>query len=142
MLRSLCTAAMVIGVFVDLATPAQADEPIWPDGYEAGCETVGWGFLGQDRRVICDGPKRPDGSWMRGRMFLTPAHVVPARSFCSGGAYSSTCTFSEKYYVDEVIHSKDHYPVTDDTVPAGEPGWLPAGTDTGNPIVGNVFPHP
>jgi hypothetical protein len=42
-----------------------------------GCETIHWGFLGSDRRQICDGPKQADGTWQRTRTIFTPAYVKP-----------------------------------------------------------------
>jgi hypothetical protein len=49
------------------------------DDYDMGCEFIRWGFLGGQVRAICDGPKRADGSWQRGRLFEVPAHTLPAR---------------------------------------------------------------
>jgi hypothetical protein len=86
-----------------------------------GCETIHWGFLGMQRRTICDGPRNPDGSWNRLRIIWTPAHYVPVsctRYSCWGG-----------YPVDESLQAKENYPVTDGTVLPDEPGWLPPGTD-------------
>jgi hypothetical protein len=100
--------------------------------YDIGCDFIRWGFLGGQVRMICDGPRRPDGSWQRGRMIFVPAHVNPARSTCSSGSYSSTCTYREKEYVDQREIEKVFYDVTDDTVPPGEPGWLPEGASIGN----------
>ena len=41
--------------------PANAD-------VQPGCQDDRWGFLGTQTRSICDGPKQPDGSWVRFRM--------------------------------------------------------------------------
>jgi hypothetical protein len=128
-LRSFIAAATFVAAFVVLAAPpAQADDLAWPADYDPGCEFIRWGFVGSQERTICDGPKRPDGSWTRGRMIATPAHILPAKSTCSSGKYSSSCTFREKTYVDEAVHSKDHYVVFDNTVLPDEPPWLPPGT--------------
>ncbi|AOZ61278.1 hypothetical protein SEA_DARTHPHADER_38 [Mycobacterium phage DarthPhader] len=114
-------------VAATLAAPtANADED-----YDKGCAFDPWGFLGSQDRTICDGPRRPDGSWQRGRLISVPSHVNPARSTCSG-TYSVTCTFREKEYVDMRIIEKVFYDLTDDNIPPGEPGWLPPGTEIGN----------
>ncbi len=82
--------------------------------------------------MICDWPRRADSSWQRGREIYVPEHTVPAKSTCSG-SYSVTCTFYEKHTVEErTIEPKIFYDVTDDTVPAGEPGWLPEHAMVGN----------
>ena len=56
------------------ATTSQAQTAPSPG---MGCETIHWGFLGSDRRQICDGPKQADGSWQRTRTIFTPAYVKP-----------------------------------------------------------------
>ncbi|AZV00832.1 hypothetical protein KIY87_gp63 [Mycobacterium phage Malec] len=124
-------AALAIGASI-LAPTAQADELAWPSDYDPGCDNIRWGFLGSQVRTICDGPRRPDGSWTRGRLISIPAHVNPARSTCTSGSYSSTCTYREKEYVDMQIIEKTHYDVTDDSVPPGEPGYLASGVSIGN----------
>jgi hypothetical protein len=86
----------------------------------AGCDVAPWGFLGSQRRVICDAPIRPDGSWMRERVIVTPAHQVPFT--CYHSAYTSSC--SGGYWVDRVVDSEESYPVTPDTVLPDEPGHL------------------
>ncbi|ASR86144.1 hypothetical protein SEA_BOBSWAGET_38 [Mycobacterium phage BobSwaget] len=113
------------------APPSHADQLAWPADYDPGCDVIRWGFLGGQIRMICDGPKRPDGSWTRGRRIYVPEHIVPARTTCSG-TYSVTCTSYDKRYVDEQEIEKIHYDVTDDTVPPGEPGWLASGVWMGN----------
>ncbi|QGJ90094.1 membrane protein [Mycobacterium phage Indlulamithi] len=112
--------ASFFAVYMLFAPKAKAD------GYDFGCETIHWGFLGSQRRIICDGPKRPDGSWERGRVILTPAHYVP-RS-CYFGTYSSSC--SGGYQVDTTVQARESYIVFDSNVLPDEPGWLPPGTDT------------
>jgi hypothetical protein len=47
-----------------------------------GCETIHWGFLGGDRRQICDGAKQADGTWQRTRTIFTPAYIKPLT--CNG----------------------------------------------------------
>ena len=53
-------AAAFTGIAWSTDAHADADPSI-------GCETIRWGFLGSQRRTICDGPRRADGSWTRAR---------------------------------------------------------------------------
>lgn len=101
-----------------LATPEANAAP------GVGCETIHWGFLGSQRRTVCDGPRQADGGWLRGRMVWTPAHYVPG--YCYGRYYVSC---SSGYYVEESVQAKEIYTVFDYNVLPDEPGWLPAGTD-------------
>ena len=89
-----------------------------------GCETIRWGFLGAQRRTVCDTPRRPDGSWTRAREIWTPAGWV--RGGCSFGSYYSSC--SDGYYQPRGLVAYEEYPVTDGTVLSDEPGWLPTGS--------------
>nr|WP_235658675.1 hypothetical protein [Mycobacteroides abscessus] len=89
-----------------------------------GCETVSWGLFGSQLRTICDGPKRPDGSWIRERRIWTAAGWVRGSTYC---AYYS-CTRSEGYYRQESTQGYEKYLVFDYNVVPGEPDWLPAGT--------------
>lgn len=85
-----------------------------------GCETIRWGFLGTQRRTVCDTPRRPDGSWTRAREVWVPAGWVPgycSRYSCTSGYYNAGGTVAY-----------EEYPVTDDTVLPDEPGWLPTGS--------------
>ncbi|QBI97122.1 hypothetical protein SEA_CHILL_58 [Mycobacterium phage Chill] len=107
-----------VGLGILSAAPANAD-------YVMGCERVRWGFLFSGYRTICDGPRRPDGSWDRTRREWTPAHM--AGGYCSGSRYFVSCTPS--YWVNESTQRLETYPVTDATVLPGEPGWLPPGTN-------------
>lgn len=61
------------------ATTSQAQTAPSPG---MGCETIHSGFLGSDRRQICDGAKQADGSWQRTRTIFTPAYVKPLS--CNG----------------------------------------------------------
>lgn len=107
---------ILVGLFVTSLAPAKADVP----GFGQGCETVHWGFLGSQRRTVCDGEKRPDGSWLREREVWTPPGVVPG--YCGyGSCYGS-------YYRARSTVAYEQYPVTDATVLADEPGWLAPGT--------------
>ena len=108
--------AALVALFVFVARPARADVP----GFGEGCETVHWHPLGLNRRTICDGEKRPDGSWLREREVWTPPGVVPG--YCGyGSCYSS-------YYRARSTVAYEQYPVTDATVLPDEPGYLPSGT--------------
>jgi hypothetical protein len=122
---STLAAPLMIAASLAAAPTAEADD------YDSGCEYIRWGFLGSQMRTICDGPRRPDGSWQRGRLISIPSHTLPARSTCSG-TYSVTCTYREKQEVDMKIIEKVFYDLTDGTIPEGEPGWLPPGTEVGN----------
>ncbi|MEU0498778.1 hypothetical protein [Mycobacterium sp. NPDC006124] len=92
-----------------------------------GCETVHWGFLGFDRRQICDGAKRPDGTWQRTRTVFTPSYVKPLTCTSSSSGTSLLCTGG--YPVPEATQTQESYVVAPDTVLPDEPGWLPPGTD-------------
>lgn len=89
-----------------------------------GCETIHWGFLGGQRRTVCDTPRRADGSWTRAREVWVPAGYVPRSTYC--GSYS--CSSSGGYYRERGTVAYEQYPVTDDTVLPNEPGWLPTGS--------------
>lgn len=85
-----------------------------------GCETIRWGFLGSQRRTVCDTPRRADGSWTRAREVWVPAGWVPgwcSRYSCTSGYYNQGGTIAY-----------EEYPVTDGTVLPDEPGWLPTGS--------------
>lgn len=116
-MKTLLTALLAVP-FITLAPTAQADPGI-------GCETIRWGFLGSQLRTICDGPRNPDGGWMRLRIVWTPAHYVPFR--CTSSAYSASC--GGGYHVDDTLQAKETYLVFDHNVLRDEPGWLPPGTD-------------
>ncbi|ORA64136.1 hypothetical protein [Mycobacteroides franklinii] len=97
-----------------LASPNSHAEP------GVKCETVLWGFLGGQRRTICDTPKRANGEWMRERTVWTPKYYVPFR--CTYGTYSSTCYGG--YWVDQSVQTQEVYPVNDGNVLPDEPGNL------------------
>lgn len=106
--------AAVIAVASALALPMPAPTA----SAEPGCETVLWGFLGPQRRTLCDQPRR-GAQWTRLRVIWTPAHQVPMT--CSG-RYYVTCWGG--YFVGQSEQSRETYPVTDDTVLPDEPGYL------------------
>jgi hypothetical protein len=110
----LLAAAVIIGASIGLSARANADS----GGY--GCETIRWGFLATQWRTICDGPRRPDGSWERERRIWYPAGWV--RGYCS---YYSC---SGGYYREEGTVGYERYVVFDSNVLPDEPGWLPTGS--------------
>lgn len=116
---------MLAGFGALMAAGALAAPPAHAD-YNPGCQTVLWGFLGSQRRTICDGPIQPDGHWERARAVWTPAHQVPATTTCSGYSYVSCSTYGG-YWVDKTVNDVAQYPVTDATVLPDEPGHLAPG---------------
>ncbi|QBP29758.1 hypothetical protein SEA_TYPHA_103 [Mycobacterium phage Typha] len=106
MKRKMITAALIAAAAIPLVpAPTASADP--------GCRTDLWGFLASQRRLICDGPIQPDGSWKRVRVIYTPAHRVPVscgRYSCWGG-----------YWVDQSIWSQESYPVRPETVLPDEP---------------------
>lgn len=113
MIKTIIAGIVTAVAALTLAPQAQAITP--------GCESVPWGFLGSQVRVICDGPILPDGSWNRARAVVVLAHQVPFR--CSYSRYSSSC--SGGYFVDDRYVSDEVYPVRPETVLPDEPGHLP-----------------
>ncbi|QNJ58293.1 hypothetical protein SEA_ELLIE_70 [Mycobacterium phage Ellie] len=111
---------------VAAAASLTAAPPSYADDYDPGCKDERWGFLGSSRRLICDGPVQPDGSWMRSREFYIPAHRKPLRTTCSG-SYSVTCTTTGGYFVDEKSDGIEVYRVTPETLLADEPGHIAEG---------------
>jgi hypothetical protein len=89
----------------------------------SSCDTVPWGFLGHQRRTVCDGAIRPDGSWGRKRSIWTPAHQVPTHTSCYG-TYSVSCDTWGGGYVEMSIDDTQIYTVTPETVLPDEPGHL------------------
>lgn len=122
MRRLLAATVAVSAAVVPLALPLA---PAGADPIPPNCQQVPWGFLGSQRRAICDGPIRPDGSWMRRRVEGVPAHYQNASSSCSGGAYYSNCTYYPGGWVAEYDTDDETYVVTPDTVLPDEPGHLP-----------------
>jgi hypothetical protein len=118
----VATAVGAAAAFTGIASSTDAQADADPS---IGCETIRWGFLGSQRRTICDGPRRADGSWTRARVVWTPAGYVPRSTYC--GTYS--CSSSGGYYREETLQAKETYVVFDSNVLPDEPGWLPPGTD-------------
>lgn len=111
------SAAVLIGTGIGWAARADALPGV-------GCEQIRWGFLGTQRRTICDTPRRADGSWTRERRIWTPAGYVPGSTYC--GTWS--CSSSGGYYREETTTGYEVYPVNDGNVLPDEPGWLPTGS--------------
>uniref|UniRef100_A0AAU8GRR5 CDGP domain-containing protein n=1 Tax=Mycobacterium phage Pharb TaxID=3136626 RepID=A0AAU8GRR5_9VIRU len=109
-----------------VAVAAVTSAPIASADYDPGCKVDLWGFLGSSRRLICDGPLQPDGSWMRSREFYVPAHHVPLRTTCSG-SYSVTCTTTGGYFQERQSDGIEVYPVTPATLLGDEPPHLDEG---------------
>jgi hypothetical protein len=83
------------------------------------------GFLGSERRTLCDGPISSDGSWSRERTIWVPAHYsMPICSNTGGRSYSSYSSCYGGYSVNEHVVSNETYPVRPDTVLSDEPGHL------------------
>lgn len=119
-LASVAAGAVLMGTGIGYAAHANAD-------YTPGCERIGWGFFMSGYRTICDGPKRPDGSWDRTRREWTPAHYYTP--YCS--RYAWVCP--SPYFVGESTQRLETYPVSDapgaENAPLpNEPGWLPTGS--------------
>jgi hypothetical protein len=138
MTKLLGTVASLLALGgLSFAAVARADDATDPDqtkpylsaSFSEGvippnCQEQPWGFLGSMVRAICDGPIQPDGSWMRHRVIGVPAHYEYPSSSCSGGVYSSYCTYYPGGWVDEVDTDNEIYPVTLETVLPDEPGHL------------------
>lgn len=82
-----------------------------------GCVSDFWMWQGlrSASRMICDGDRRPDGSWERRRGFFDNPYYVPfqcGRYSCWGG-----------YWVPE-LRVIESYIVTDATVLPDEPGFI------------------
>jgi hypothetical protein len=112
----LFAAAILIGACIGLSARANATEP--------NCQSVPWGFLGSQERLICDDPIQPDGSWMRHRIVGHGSYWTNPSSSCSGGYYYSHCSYDPGGFVPEYHQSDEWYPVRPDTVLPDEPGHL------------------
>jgi hypothetical protein len=111
----LAAALTTTGVGFAATSHAEFGAPNTPN-----CKTDRWGFLGSQRRTLCDGPITSDGSWSRQRTIWRPASYTPYN--CSSGSSYSTCTGG--YFIPEREISNDTYPVRPDTVLPDEPGHL------------------
>lgn len=116
-LRRLMAAAAAGAVLAGTGLAFAREVDAQPAG--VGCQTDLWGFLGSQRRTLCDGPVGADGSWQRLRIVWTPAHTTPVTCY---GRYAVTCYGGD--YVGERVNSQEQYPVTPGTVLADEPQHL------------------
>lgn len=86
----------------------------------ANCQSQYWllgGLLGRGtQRVICDGPIKPDGSWMRSRAFYASAMMVT-----NCGSYTCWTRALPELNAD---NTEEIYPVTPETVLPDEPGHI------------------
>lgn len=114
-------AAAITATAVGLAATSHAD--FGSPAPTANCKTDPWGFLGSQRRTLCDGPISSDGSWTRERTIWVPPHFTSTFCSSSGSRYSYT-NCSGGYYVDQRLVSSETYPVRPDTVLPDEPGHL------------------
>ena len=115
---ALVAAAGAIAVAPLVGPPEANASP----GIDPKCVDQVWVILFQStRRTICDGPIRSDGTWTRWREFYTPAHMVNGRSYCSGGAYYSSCTHTPSYWQERTTRGIEQYDIN----PAGENKVLP-----------------
>lgn len=90
----------------------------------SNCQTInGFWFTKGTKRTICDGVRRPDGSWLRVREFWTPAYWKPLRTSCYGYSYIS-CTTTGGYHVEQSSSGVESYVVFDHNVLPDEPGHL------------------
>ncbi|MGO9158289.1 CDGP domain-containing protein [Mycobacterium sp.] len=124
-------AAAITATGVGLAATSLADDGApapnfaGPARADANCKTEPWGFLGSQRRTLCDGPIAGDGSWSRERTIWVPAHYsMPLCTSSGGGSYSSYTSCSGGYFVNQRLISNETYPVRPDTVLPDEPGHL------------------
>jgi len=119
----LATAFAATAVGFAAATRADDSPPV---PTTANCKTEPWGFLGSQRRTLCDGAISSDGSWSRERTIWVPAHY--STPICFGGgsssSYSSYTSCSGGYFVNQRLVSNETYPVRPDTVLPDEPGHL------------------
>ena len=118
--KIVTTAAIAASAII--TSPAAGAGPVGE-----GCVEDFWMWgLRSASRMICDGERQADGSWKRVRGFFDDAYWTRPYSSCSGGAWSSTCTYYEKELVPALKVIDPAYFLTDDTIPGGEPGWIPS----------------
>jgi hypothetical protein len=122
---ALLTAAFA-ATAAGFASTAHADDA--PPVPTAGiCKTDPWGFLGSQRRTLCDGPIAKDGSWSRQRTIWVPAHYstpICTSYGSSSHSWSSSTSCYGGYFVNQRLVSDETYPVRPDTVLPDEPGHL------------------
>jgi hypothetical protein len=127
-LLAMAFAATGIGLAATSYADDGAAAPNLVGAVHAGptCKTEPFGFLGSQRRTLCDGPISSDGSWSRERTIWVPAHYSTPICTSSGGSfsYSSYANCYGGYMVNERLVSNETYPVRPDTVLPDEPGHL------------------
>lgn len=111
----LLAAMLILGAAVGIKAHA---DPLPPN-----CVMQPWWrgeAMRMTQRIICDGPIRPDGSWIRKRDFYAPSYYKPVT--CSWGSYGGSCYGG--YWVDEYDSGIDTYEVRPDNVLPDEPGHI------------------
>jgi hypothetical protein len=105
-------AAGFAGTGFAFAAAAHADDT--PPVPTAGiCKTEPWGFLGSQRRTLCDGPIAKDGSWSRHRTIWVPAHFSTPICTSYGGSSSSWSSYTNctgGYFVDQRLARRTRAP--------------------------------
>lgn len=102
-MRSFKRFAVAAAVGAVLTTGATVPAPVARADDGIGCQTVLWGFLGSQRRTICDGPILADGSWLRARTIWWPERWIPlscGRYSCWGGYWQDAGGNREVYSVN------------------------------------------
>lgn len=122
--ENVVTAVLAAGCAVAAMLLASPDADAAPT--DNGCMTTGRPILLNwiQKRTICDGPRRPDGSWERTRAIWTPAHTT--NGYCSGSYSYVSCSPARSY--DESVQEFERYVVFDWNVLPDEPAWLPPGS--------------
>ncbi|AHB79369.1 hypothetical protein JAMAL_49 [Mycobacterium phage JAMaL] len=116
--RAASAVAGAVVALGALAAPAQAAPP----GFTCITTQGLWWGKGNSRD-ICDSARRPDGSWTRLREFYTPAHTIAASSYCSGGRYYSSCTYTPARFVPFASNGVERYEVSDAPGAVNQPLW-------------------
>jgi hypothetical protein len=121
-------AMTITGAAVGLAATGHADDGAPAPSVagsirtDANCKTEPFGFLGPQRRTLCDGPIASDGRWRRERTIWMPAQRTPES--CSSGSDFRSFTTCYGYWVDEKLVSNESYPVRPETVLPDDPVHL------------------
>ena len=118
-------AAAFAATAAGFAATAHADDS--PPVPTAGtCKTEPWGFLGSQRRTLCESARSPKtAAGARHRTIWVPAHYsTPICSSRSGSSSSSYTDCYGGYFVNQRLVSDETYPVRPDTVLPDEPGHL------------------
>ena len=111
---------MLLFLVLLFLSPVASASPV-PD--HSNCDVVPWGFLGSQRRVLCDGPMQENG-WVRRRLEFVPEHYAPATTNCYSSTFNSYCYSYPGGWIDTKITDDETYWVSPDTVLPDEPGHL------------------